>query len=272
MKRYIVMTAALTVLAGCQPTLVAEFRDKAVVQAYLYADHAPEVRVSKLIAFRDDAVYSDEDVNALTVTVTDDTTDESVALSPRGDGLYSTDAMRVAAGHTYSLRMPYNGESVTATTEIPAKPTGMATSRTVITAMGFPGSTRQGGFGNQGAEITWDNPEGDYYMLSVENVETNPRPIFDEDEVDEDWPRPSFRVEPTQGTSAMLSQMSFSYYGRHNVILIRMRPEYALLYSTSGDTSQTLTEIHANVDGGYGIFTGANCDTLQVSVTSSSIR
>lgn len=270
MKIYIAAAAiaSLAALAGCQPTLTAEFRDKAVVQAYLYADRAPEVKIFKLIAFRDDVSYSDEDVDRLAVTVTDDTTGESAVLTARGDGLYSTDAMRVTAGHSYSLALPYNDETVTATTEIPAKPVGMAQSRTVITA-GMGGGFGGGGSGS--AEITWENPDEDWYMLAVENIEDNPTPIFDEED-EEDWPRPSFRVEPTQGTSATLSGISFSYYGRHNVILIRMRPEYVLLYSSGGDTSSTLTEIHANVEGGYGIFTGANCDTLQVTVTASSLR
>ena len=265
-----ILSAALFALsaASCQPTLVAEFNDKAVVQAYLYADHAPEVKISKLIPFRDDVTFSDENIDRLTVTITDEGSGESYTLTPQGEGLYSTDAMKVTTGHTYSLSMPYNGETVTATTVIPSKPVNMAQSRTVVTA-GMGGGPGGGGSGS--TEITWDNPEEDYYMLAVENIEANPQPIFDIDEEDaEDWPRPSFRVEPTQGESATLSAMSFSYYGRHNVILIRMRPEYALLYSSSGGTSSTLTEIHANVEGGYGIFTGANCDTLQVSVVQSS--
>jgi hypothetical protein len=269
MKKIVIAAFLATfVLAGCQPTLTAEFADKAVVQAYLYADHAPEVKISKLIPFRDDVTFSDEHIDRLILTITDDTTGESFTLEAHGEGLYSSDAMRVTTGHTYSLSMSYNGEAVTATTEIPQKPENMTQSRTDISAGfgGFPG-----GDGANSIEIAWDNSEGDYYMLVVENIETDPEPIFEFDE-DEDWSLPSFRVEPTAGSEATLSGMSFSYYGRHNVILIHMRPEYVLLYSSAGETSSTLTEIHANVEGGYGIFTGANCDTLQVSVVRSSSR
>lgn len=267
MRKYTFLLFAGFVSTACQPTLIAEFQDKAVVQSYLYAGQEPVVKISKLIPFRDDVTFSPENVDNLTVTVTDETTGESRLLTPRGEGVYSTEGFETVAGHTYSLLVPYNGADVTAITEIPQKPVGMEISATVIEAMGFPAMSRVPGPGG-GIEITWENPEKDYYMIAVQNTEAAPKPIFDEDE--EEWPRPSFRTEPTQGASATLSQMSFSYYGYHDVILIRMRPEYVLLYSTNGNTSQTLTEIHANVEGGYGIFTGANTDTLRIKVVESS--
>lgn len=265
MKKYI-SPITLLALVSCQPTLIAEFNDKAVVESYLHAGNPPVVKISKLIPFRDDVEFSDEDIDMLAVTVTDDTTGESRVLAALGEGRYSADGFTITEGHTYSLAMPYNGETVTAATTIPPQPVGMAVSTTVIEAMGHPGLSRAPGYG--GAEITWENPDKAYYMIAVENTETNPTPIFDEEE--EDWPRPSFRTEPTQGTSSVLSPMSFSYYGWHDVILIRMQPEYVLLYSSQGETSQTLTEIHANIEGGYGIFTGINSDTLRVKVVASS--
>lgn len=255
-------------LTACQPTLIAEFQDKAVVESYFYADNEPVVKISKLIPFRDDVEFSGEDADMLAVTVTDDTTGESRMLSAQGDGVYTTDGFKAVEGHTYTLTIPYNGETVTATTTIPPKPAGMEISATVIEAMGFPDfSTRAPG---GGAEITWSNPGKDYYMLAIRNTETDPTPIFDEEEAGEDWPRPSFRTEPTQGTTAELSPMSFSYYGWHDVILVRMQPEYVLLYSSNGSTSASLTEIHANVKNGYGIFTGVNSDTLRVKVVQRS--
>lgn len=258
------LSAFLLLFSSCQPTLIAEFQDKPVVESYFYADNEPVVRISKLIPFRNDVEFSDEDINLLAVTVTDNTAGESRILSAQGDGIYTTDGFRGVEGHTYTLSIPYNGEIVTATTTIPPKPAGMKTSKTSIEAGGFG----MGG-GTGGAEITWDNPGKDYYMLKIENLESNPSPIFEIGDDDEKSPGFAFRTEPTQEGSSTLSPMSFSYYGRHNVILIRMQPEYVLLYSSNGSTSSTLTEIHANIEGGYGIFTGVNSDTLRVTVTRS---
>ncbi len=253
---------------GCQPTLIAEFSDRPVVECYFYADHVPTVKITKLIPFRSDVVFSEEDVDRIAVTITDDTTGESCILTAQGEGIYTTASnFKAKVGHTYTMTIPYNGELVAATTTIPPKPVNMALSETSITAMGSP-MGRAGGPGG-GVEITWDNAGKDYYMLAVENTMANPEPIF-EDDGEEEWPRPAFRVEPTQGTSTQLSQMSFYYYGMHDVILIRMQPEYVLLYSTNGTTSSTLTEIHANVENGYGIFTGVNADTMQLKVIKYS--
>lgn len=269
-KLYIFLLFAC-VTASCQPTLIAEFNDRAVVEAYLYAGTTPTVKVSKLIPFRDDVEFSGEDIDRLTVTITDDTAGDSWMLSAQGEGVYASADFTVTEGHTYSLLIPYNGADVTATTTVPPKPVGMAVSATFIEAMGFPGFSRADPGG--GAEVTWENPDKDYYMLVIRNTETNPTPIFEtgEDDDQEEWPRPSFRKEPDTGSGSILSQMDFSYYGWHDVILIRMQPEYVLLYSENGDTSSTLTEIHANVNNGYGIFTAVNTDTVSVKVVAASL-
>ncbi len=271
MKKAIIPIALSLLAMSCEPTLVAEFQDKAVVEGYLHAGKSPAVKIGRLIPFRSDVAYSGEEVDQLIVTVTDESTGDVASLRPQGNGLYRDSNFVVQKGHTYTLKLPYNGESVTASTTIPERPQGMALSKSTISVMGRPhmGGMAKAAADREPAVVSWSNTDNSYYMVVVENTESNPTSIYDWDD-DEDRPKPMFRMEPTQASSSQLSQQSFSYYGRHNVILIKMQPEYALLYQTQGNTSQSVSEIHANVSNGYGIFTGLNSDTLQVSVVPST--
>ncbi len=263
MKKIAILCTILF-LHACQPTLVAEFEDIAVVEGYLYAGNSPVVKVSKLIALRDDVDFSQEDIEHLDITVTDDDAGQSYYLTSLGGGEYSAPGLTVQQGHTDSLMLVYNGKLVEATTLIPPKPQNMALSATTLSVPKRPSKAT----GNEPVEVTWDNPDGDYYMIVVECTETNPTSIFDWDEDDEEQrPRFAFRTEPSQASSGQLSMQNFSYYGSHNVILVRMQPEYVLLYQSTGNT---IAEIHANVENGYGIFTGLNADTVKITVNATS--
>ncbi|MDR1226238.1 MAG: DUF4249 domain-containing protein [Prevotellaceae bacterium] len=271
-KIFVLPVFSLLLLFGCEPTLVAEFQDKAVVESYLHAGNTPQVKISRLIPFRDDVSLSGEDINSLSITITDEDSGNSSTLIAQGEGVYANSAFTIQEGHTYALHLPYNGFSVTASTVIPSKPVDMSLSSSTISVMVRPGigslslSTKAT---NEPVEVTWANPDNSYYMVVVENIEATPTSIYDWDD-DDDRPKPMFRMEPTQASSTQLSQQSFSYLGRHNIILTRMQPEYALLYQSQNNDSQSISEVHANVNNGYGIFTGLNSDTLQIRVVQSS--
>ena len=82
MKKYL-YTLLITIItcSSCQPTLIAEFEDRPVVSCYLDAGDSPLLNISKLIAFRDDATYSDQDINDLNIIITDQTENVDYLLS-----------------------------------------------------------------------------------------------------------------------------------------------------------------------------------------------
>ncbi|MDR1525972.1 MAG: hypothetical protein LBS79_12080, partial [Tannerella sp.] len=137
-----------------------------------------------------------------------------------------------------------------------------------------------GGFGDGGMPepiaITWDNPDGDYYIVVATCTTPNPTPVFDRDDDDADadadddeapdFPL-SFQTEPTQSAAVQLSSQSFSYYGKYTVKLCRIQPEYVLLYQRTNSRS-TLVELHANVENGFGIFTGVGSVSAEITVVS----
>ena len=255
--------------AACQPTLTAEFQDRPVVECYLYAGEPVSVTVSKLLPFRDDVHFSDEDVDKLALSITDETNGNVYPLTSQGaGGVYTGGDFLPEAGHAYRLQFVYDEVPVTAATQIATMPENVHFSKTVIAA-GFGGG--MGGGIPEPIEITWDNPAGDYYIITGVCITPNPAPVFDTDDEDDtapDFPL-SFQTEPTQGATAQLSSQSFSYYGRYTVKVCRIQPEYALFCQSANNRSVTLPELHANVVDGFGLFTGVSSVSTGVYVVSN---
>jgi hypothetical protein len=258
----------LLLFPACQPTLIAEFQDRPVVTGYLYAGEPVRVTVSKLLPYRDDVRFAEEEIDKLSLTITDETTGSIYSLTAQGDsGIYTGGAFSPAIGHVYQLQFMYDGTEVTATTQIDAPPENVKFSKTVIAA-GFGG-----GMGGQPEPITitWDNPSGDYYIIAAVCITPNPTPVYEIDEENEDTPDfpLSFQTDPTQGASIQLSSQSFSYYGRYAVKLCRIQPEYVLLCRRMANSSASLVELHANVENGYGLFTGVSSVSNTIAVVSN---
>jgi hypothetical protein len=262
-KLHISYLILLTSYISCQPALVAEFEDRPVVESYLYAGEPVRVSVARLVPFRDDVSFSEEDVNRLSLVITDETTGTDYALTAKGDsGIYTGGSFLPEAGHAYRLQFMYNGTLVTADTEIAPVPENAQFSRNTIPAGGGGGG---GGMSEPiTIKITWDNPSGDYYIVMGVCTENNPIPVFefdddDDDDDDDEFEFPlSFQTEVTQDASVELTSQSFSYRGQYTVRLCRIQPEYVVLYQRMSNRSENLAELNANVVNGYGIFTGVS--------------
>jgi hypothetical protein len=113
-----------------------------------------------------------------------------------------------------------------------------------------------------GITITWDNPDtvAEYYAITVEGTDANRTYIRDS--------TASFVLPSTLTTaaSAEISPMQFQYTGKHRVRLCRVQPEYVVFFSERGRNASQLVEVHANVEGGFGIFTGMSSADKEVTV------
>ena len=258
----ITLTIITQILISCQPTLIAEFEDKPVVSCYLDAGDSPILNISKLIAFRNDASYTDVDINQLLITITNETTNTNYILENIGDGNYCNETLIIETNHDYSLHFEYNNSSIYAFTTIPEAPTEVEFSATGIT-ISTPKQVANRNMPGMGIEITWNNDEENYFI--VEGSTTSIEPIqysYDEDE----WPEKCFKLDYTQGNSATLSQQQFKYYGGYEVSIIRILPEYVVMSQGSSNTSTSLVDIRGNIDGGYGLFTGINRVKKRINV------
>ena len=250
---------------ACEAIPATEFTDRPVVCCYLTADETPTLTVQKLIPFQSDAVFSDEDVNKLDITISDLTTDSDYKLTNTGEGTYGNENLTIESGHEYKLYFVYDNVPVTAQTTVPSKPQEVSFSSTTIEAMSFggmpPAMTKAP---DEGIEITWKNDEGDYYIVEGKTTSTNTIRDIDEDD---EQPAKSFKHSYTQGTTASLSSSDFNYYGKYSIYVLHVCEEYAILSQGGATTSTTLVDARGNVDGGYGIFTGISGVVRTISVT-----
>jgi len=254
MKRLIWILVILA-MGSCQKTNLAGFQDKPVVQAYLYPDSIPVVKISKLIPFSSDMVFSSMDVTKLEVTITEQSSGTQYLLSSLGDGSYQSKDLKISEGKTYELSFPYNGLTVSATTTVPGKPQDvkLTASSMIISQRGVAGATQAPTMPSP-IGISWTNSDQSYYLLVVRNIETI-RELINTREV---GASNFFRNQPVNTGYTELSQQSFKYYGYHLVTLFKIQPEYVIFFQETSNSSLSLTEINANIKNGYGIFTGVN--------------
>ncbi|NOU19760.1 MAG: DUF4249 family protein [Bacteroidales bacterium] len=235
--------------------------DKVIVEGYLNADQKARISVSKEITYATND-SSEMPIEELEITLTNN--DISEIMIDKGSGIYESNTLIMRANEKYSMNFDYKGKLITSETTIPEKPKNYRASATSITIATFsPGTGTPPSFPDP-IKLTWSNLDSRYFLVVVENIEKKPVAIFDSTMFDL---KRVFRNEPLQTNSYELNMRSFNYYGTHQIILFNLNPEYVSLYENNGSSSLNLTTLPTNIEGGLGIFTGINSDTIRVEVS-----
>lgn len=256
------LLGVVLLLSGCEKEVLnskASSLNRPVVEAYFHPGHIPAVKITQQIPLDGDSTES-RAIAGLLVTVI--TPEDSFALIDQGNGIYDGDGTwLIEEGKIYQLSFVLNNETITSSTLIPTMPVGYKASASTLDVPTVDiGSGGPPTFPDP-IKLTWENTDGSWYLVVVENIETDPTSIFNGERE-----RPSFRSEPEQSNQYELGFQTFSFYGMHRVILFKINAEYASLYDDNGTSSQNLTTPFTNITGGLGIFTGINSDTLYVEV------
>lgn len=243
---------------------------KPVIEGYLVAGRPISLTVKKEIAFTADTSAVETPIVGLSIKVSGN--GRTYTLKSLGNGLYESDKLAIMkVGATYSLSFDYNGKTISASTIIPTKPVGFTTNITSIARTKLDlssGSTNiRNPDGNTDINITWSNPSSEYHFVVADNIEASPVAIIT-------LPTTSnfqniirrFRSQPVQGTTAILRSQQFQYFGKHNLVLLKVNADYAALYNNAGTTSQNISTPPTTITNGLGIFTGVNADTLSFTV------
>jgi hypothetical protein len=261
MKKIIWMLILIfPLMNSCKKNSSDDYTAKAIVEAYLTPGKTVSLHLTSEIMY----MTSDSAIGLDNLAPIISCNGQSYQLTSSGNGYYVSDTtLHIIEGNTYNLEFIYNGVTVSSSTVIPTKPSGFEASGTSIVVQQFdPNSGTMPTF-PEPIELTWDNPNHDYYMIVVRNIESTLVPT---DTVNAN--KPAFRTQPTQSNTYKIQPMQFKYYGTHNIILYKLNPEYAALYNDNGSNSLNLTSPESNIDNGWGIFTGINADTLQIEVTN----
>lgn len=254
-----------TIFTACEEKNITNTETKtAIVAGYLFAGQpCDSIRITQATSYggSDSLTVT---LDALVVTLSDG--DQTFTLTPVGEGYYRNPNLVIESGKTYTMRFEHNGETVSAQTFAPFR-RECAISDTLIEMqkIEFGNGPPTGGFTTvDPIELSWDNPEGDYYYVVVQNIEDDPEyvnEIFKE----QDNPFRNFRFisEPQVMDFYNIDpRREIEQFGTHRVILFRVNPEYAALYNVSDASSLSITQPPSNVENGLGILTGVASDTL----------
>jgi hypothetical protein len=266
MKLRIILLILLVTIGftDCNKTDSSEFTDSPIIESYLRPGDYGRMKISRQIPFSSNVIYSDDDINALSIVMTHN--NKSYNLTPVGDGEYIDSSLIIEEGERYDVSFIYNLKNVSAYTKVPAKPTNFTQSAVSISMEKMDSTSGPPQMNSMPDPITlsWDNNDESYYIVVIENMETTLVPIRDFG--DAAPPGNRFKKAPTKEAGVELRPMEFQYFGKHRLILYHVLPDYASLYSQNQTSSQNLTNPSTSIINGYGIFTGLNSDTLYFNV------
>jgi hypothetical protein len=237
-----------------------------VVEGYVSPGDSVGIQIFRILKYSgSDSVVTTVDTCAVDIFVNE----KQFALNKLNNGYYRLKESSLAINEGDIIRMSFSvdGYSVSASTQIPSKPTNFKSSVTSVTMPDLSGGFNRGAFRQfEPIEITWDNKDNSYYLVAVKPVDENSELINPRDTINDGRRIRIFRNEPSVSSSYTMEPFQFRYFGKQYVILYHLNPEYASLYKFSGNTSLNITEPSTNVENGLGIFTGMNTDTLIINV------
>jgi hypothetical protein len=274
-----IVRAALIALlvGGCgDPSVVAPGGPTPVLRAYLYAGQpVNDIRLSWTVPISTTdttTVTVSPPINDATVTLVKSGVRYPLVKSAGDSGYYQFNGtgLVVREGDTFRIEATVGGQSVSATTTVPVKPSGARIASATLTLPDFTtfGPGRAGGppdFSAAQTTVHWTRTAGALYFVTLENVEATPVAV------EFAFPggvRGRRRVifAPTAADSLAINALGLPYYGRYVVNVWRVNDEYAQLYATLQQDSRDLNEPFTNVTGGVGVFTAFAADTTSVRV------
>ena len=275
MNRYansILIGLAITMLAtaACTSnTFNPEATQTLIVEGYLYAGATVDsVKVSQLIPFVTDT-NADYSISNAEVTLfwNDNVYPLTYQAGTQGHYGYEGTALQIVEGQQYSLTLNHNGQTATATTTVPTRPTGVSLSfyrLEVAPIDDFEDLFNRGE--QEPLEVLWDNPTAEPYYVLIENTEESPEEINQLDFDGFGRPNFSFITEPTTLDVYNVLPFSLTQYGRYRVVVFHVNQSYADLYETAEQDSRNLTEPLSNINNGLGIFTSFSSDTVYLDI------
>ena len=240
-----------------------QYEVKPVVEAFISeGEPVDDIYLKKTVPFNKE---SDTDSNFISdAIITINGNGQNYILSPVKDQpgryLYDGNDFSVNVGEEYFLSFEYENRIISSTTTIPKKPEGIDLSPKSIYIPAINSLSDLRNFREtfqKTINITWDNSDGSYYYLLIENIENNPQSIDPTDVLGGLGINFEFTTSPTQENFIELRPLiHYTQYGTHKATIYHVNEEYALLYETSTQDSRDLNEPFTNINNGLGIFSG----------------
>ena len=265
MKRYyLFLTALLTLMIGCDSSSIESADDIAVIEAFLFVgEPVDDIMVNATVPFSSaDTIptpINDADIRL----IKDDIAYTLTASGDDGTYHYAGDDLTVEPGDLFRFEMEYLGQLVTAETEVPPAPDGVALDTTIFEVPSFDfsgGAPPRGGRGGFDSRllVTWDNPADQLHYVVISSVEENPESIFPDFIGQRIGGQFRFISEPTRDNFFEVLLPVLEGIGQHEITVFRVNQEYADLYDNRTQDSRDLNQPPDNISGALGIFSAFN--------------
>ena len=260
----ILFTVCIIINSSCED--ISDFdpgESKPVVEAFIYeGESVDDIYLKKTAPFNNESKSGSEIISDAIITISGN--DQDFILTPvidqPGRYIYDGNDLSVNIGENYQLTFEYDDRIISSTTTIPSEPEGTDISpqsifineiNSLVDLRDFRESFQKT------INVTWNNNDGSYYYLVVENIENNPESIDPTDVLGGLGINFEFTTTPTQENILSLRPLiHYTQYGTHRVTIYHVNEEYALLYETSTQDSRDLNEPYTNINNGLGIFSG----------------
>jgi hypothetical protein len=258
--------AAVLFLVSCETEWMEEtpLSGIPVVEAYLLPGSTLQVTVTVPLPYSDDTTLVQESVTGLEITLTKGSVSYVLEeLNSAGVYYYPGDYLLIESGYEYSISFEFNDRIITAATTIPSKPEDFTISSDTLELEQIEVDEFNPGFSDR-VEMSWTNADDFNYYVQVEFLDSVKNLVnlnFDTT----DLPA-AISSRPSITDEYKLNPMQLYYYGSYRIILFKVNEDYADLYAVSDRSSISLTNPITHIEGGYGIFTGLNADTLLLTV------
>lgn len=270
--------AGLGFWTGCDGNAPLPDETSIVVRAYLYeGEPVKDIQLTTSVAISDSSTTAPA-ISDAKVTLLRGNTRFLLSPTPNQAGYYhySGNDLQIQAGETYNLEVVYNGKTLTATTTVPPKPTGVSQSAKVynvsITTIQTPFGTRTNVNSTDSLVVYYENTAANYYYFVVESIEANAMPLRTVPQSPDGriFPIRRFISDPSTGQQYRVPLPQINYAGAHRVLVYRINKEYADLYKSRSQDSRNLTEPLTNIKGGLGVFSAFSATPIYFNVKISS--
>lgn len=234
-----------------------------VVEAFIYeGESVDDIYLKKTVPFNSGSDIEPEPINDAIITISNNGQDFVLSQVTNEPGRYFYDGadLSINIGDSYQLAFEYEDRMISSITTIPNKPNDVLISTDLIEIPEINSLQDLRGFREsfqKTIDVSWNNGDGSYFYLVIENIEDRPSSIDPTDIFGDVGLNFEFTSEPTQeGLFQLRPMIHYSQYGRHKGTIYKVNKEYALLYETSAQDSRDLNEPYTNINNGLGIFSG----------------
>ena len=205
---------------------------KPVVEAFLYeGESVDDIYLKKTVPFNNESKSGSEIISDAIITISGNGQDFILTpvIDQPGRYIYDGNDLSVNIGENYQLTFEYDDRIISSTTTIPSEPEGTDISpqsifineiNSLVDLRDFRESFQKT------INVTWNNNDGSYYYLVVENIENNPESIDPTDVLGGLGINFEFTTTPTQENILSLRPLiHYTQYGTHRVTIYHVNEE-----------------------------------------------